>query len=262
MTRARTRSRSRRAIGGRATGRKGGMSRGRRAALAAAVVATAGLTAIGVAGAGRQQPAPTALEQQLQDEIDAMVAAGLPEDDPKVQLLEDQVEDLRRGRGIRPPKEPGVDLGDLVADARAADNASRRAAERAAAGADDADGQAGTAQAGTAEAVAGAPETSASGWPSGPVECEPVPGVLTAEDVAGATCASVAQPDGSSRYVAVGGDGTVRAVAFGADGSVRRHADRPVPGGVTAGATSVTPTAEGDIQVQSRGKAPVTVDLG
>jgi hypothetical protein len=257
MTRARTRSRSRKAIGGRLTGRKGGMSRGRRAALAAAVVATAGLTAIGVAGAGRQQPAPTALEQQLQEEIDAMVAAGVPENDPKVELLEDQVEDLRRGREVRPPKEPGVDLGDLVADAREADKATSQAAERAAAGANGA-----AAQAGTAGAPAAAPEVSMSGWPSGPVECEPVPGVLTAEDVAGAACASVAQPDGSSRYVAVGRDGTVRAVAFGADGSVRRHADRPVPGGVAAGATSVTPTAEGDIQVQSRGKAPVTVDLG
>jgi hypothetical protein len=234
--------------------------RARRVALAAAIVATAGSTAIGVAGARREQPAPTPVERQLQEEIDTMVAAGVPEDDPKVELLRDQVEELRRGRRTNAPKEPGVDLRDVVADARAADRANRQAVDRAAASA--ATGEAAGTDRSSAPTAGQARVPSAAGWPSGPVECEPVPGVLTAEEVAGATCASVAQPDGSSRYVAVGRDGTVRTAAFGADGSVRRHPDRPVPGGVAAGRPSVTPTAEGDIQVTSPGKAPVAVDIG
>jgi hypothetical protein len=35
-----------------------------------------------------------------------------------------------------------------------------------------------------------------------------------------------------------------------------------VPGGVTPGATTVGPTAAGDIRVVARGKAPVTIDVG
>jgi hypothetical protein len=72
----------------------------------------------------------------------------------------------------------------------------------------------------------------------------------------------VPQPDGSSRYVAVGGDGVVRTVAFGADGKVGRSPDRQVPGGVAPGAPTVVPTPAGDVQVTVRVKAPVTVDVG
>ncbi len=207
-------------------------------ALGAAVVASIGLTAVGVASAARRQPAPTEAERQVQREIDAMIDSGVPADDPKVEMLEEQVDELRRSTRADPPKEPGVDLGQRVADAKAAEQA----------------GVAGQAT------TAGVPTGPA--WQSGIVECEPVPQILTAEEVAGATCLSVPQPDGSTRYVAVGRDGVVRTVAFGPDGRVGRSPNRPVPGGVAPGVTAVGPTAAGDVRVTVRGKVPVTVDLG
>ena len=229
----------------------------RRLALAAAVVATMGLTVVGVAEAKRGQPAPSEPERQIEDQIDAMVDSGIPEDDPKVELLEDQVAELRRGTRADPPPEPGVDLGDRVADAQAAERAADRAqqqARRTSAGSVASAGAAGQATTG------GVPTGPA--WQSGTVECEPVPQVLTAAEVAGATCVSVPQPDGSSRYVAVGPDGVVRTVSFGTDGKVSRSPDRQVPGGVAAGTTTVAPTDAGDIHVTVRGRAPVTVDVG
>ena len=208
------------------------LSAQRRLALGAAVAASIGLTAVGVAGADRRQPAPTEAERQVQREIDAMIDSGVPADDPKVEMLEHQVNDLRRSTRANPSKEPGVDLGQRVADAKAAEQA----------------------------ATAGVPTGPA--WQSGTVECEPVPQILTAEEVAGATCLSVPQPDGSTRYVAVGRDGVVRTVAFGPDGRVGRGPDRSVPGGVAPGATAIRPTAAGDIRVTVSGQVPVTVDLG
>jgi hypothetical protein len=229
MTRRRTRphrpTSPRRALGGR-----------RRLALGAAIVASIGLTAVGVAGASRGQPAPTEAERQVRREIEAMIDSGIPADDAKVEMLEEQADELRRSTRVDPPKEPGVDLGQRVAKARAA--ASLGVA-----------GQATTA---------GVPTGPA--WQSGPVECEPVPQILTAQEVAGATCLGVPQPDGSTRYVAVGRDGVVRTVAFGTDGKVRRGSDRSVPGGVPPGST-VEPTAAGDIRVTVRGRA-VIVDVG
>jgi hypothetical protein len=239
------------------TSRRNGLSGPRRVALSAAVVASLGLTAVGVAGASRRQPAPTEVERQVQREIDSMIDSGVPEDHPKVEMLEAQVDELRRGARADPPKEPGVDLRQRVADARAADRAADLARDRAVrtrAGLAASAGVAGQAT------TAGVPTGPA--WQSGTVECEPVPQILTAEDVAGATCLSVPQPDGSTRYVAVGRDGVVRTVAFGADGKVGRGPDRQVPGGVAPGATAVGPTPAGDIRVTVRGKAPVTVDVG
>jgi hypothetical protein len=52
------------------------------------------------------------------------------------------------------------------------------------------------------------------------------PDLLTAEDIAGATCASTLDGEGGSRYAATAPDGTVRTVRFGADGSVTREPDR------------------------------------
>jgi hypothetical protein len=219
-----------------------GLSGRHRLGLAAAVVATIGLTAVGVAGANGGQPGPSDAERQIQDQIDAMVDSGIHEDDPKVELLEDQLEELRRGTRADPPPEPGVDLADRVADAQAADKATDNGAGRA-------------------QATTGGVPTGPA-WQSGTVECEPVPQLLTAEELAGAICVSVPQPDGSSRYVAVGRDGMVRTVAFAADGKVTRSPDRRVPGGVAAGTTTVAPTDAGDIHVTVRGRAPVTVDVG
>jgi hypothetical protein len=241
---------------GRGTSRSG-LSRQHHLALGVAVAVTVGLTAVGVAGAARRQPAPSEAERQIQREIDAMVDSGVPEDDPKVELLEGQVEELRRGGRANTATEPGIDLGRRVANARAAEQAADRARERAVrtrAGSAASAGVAGQAT------TAGVPTGPA--WQSGTVECEPVPQLLTADDVAGASCLSVPQPDGSTRYVAVGRDGVVRTVAFGPDGEVGRSPDRKVPGGVAAGVTTVGPTADGDIRVTVEGKATVTVDVG
>jgi hypothetical protein len=214
-----------------------GLGGHRRLALGAAVVASIGLTAVGVAGATRQQPAPTEAERQVRREIAAMIDSGVPADDPKVEMLEAQVDELRRSTRAHPPREPGVDLGRRVADAKAA-------------------GKAGIAGWAT---TAGVP--SGPAWQSGTVECEPVPQILTAREVAGAICVGVPQPDGSTRYVAVGRDGVVRTAAFGPDGQVRRGPDRRVPNGAAPGAT-VAPTDAGDIRVTVGGRAPVTVDVG
>jgi hypothetical protein len=236
---------------------RGGLGGPRRLALGAAIVASIGLTLVGVAGAARRQPEPTEVERQVQREIDRMIESGVPEDHPKVEMLEEQVDELRRGDRANPPTEPGVDLRQRVADAKAAERAADRARDQT--------GRTGAGSAATAD-VAG--QATAAGvptgpsWQSGTVECEPVPQVLTTDEIAGATCLSVPQPDGTTRYVAVGRDGVVRTVAFGADGNVRRGPDRRVPGGVTPGATAVGPTAAGDIRVAAQGKAPVTVDVG
>jgi hypothetical protein len=249
--------RRRRALPQRPATRRNGLGGHRRLALGAAVVASIGLTAVGVAGAARRHPTPTEPERQVQREIDAMIDNGVPEDDPKVEMLEDQLDELRRSAQADPPPEPGVNLGQRVADAKAAEKAANRARDHALRT------QAGSAtQAGIAgQATTGGVPTGPA-WQSGTVECEPVPQVLTAEEVAGATCLSVPQPDGSTRYVAVGRDGVVRTVVFAADGRVGRGPNREVPGGVAPGATAVGPTAAGDIRVTVGGNAPVTVDVG
>jgi hypothetical protein len=229
MTRRRTRPH-------RPTAPRRGLGGHRRLALGTAVVVSIGLTAVGVAGASRRQPTPTEAERQVQREIDAMIDSGVPADDAKVEMLEAQADELRRSTQADPPKEPGVDLGQRVAQAKAAE------------------------QAGVADQATTAGVPTGAAWQSGTVECEPIPQILTAREVAGATCLGVPQPDGSTRYVAVGRDGVVRTVAFGPDGEVRRRPDRLVPGGAAPGAP-VGPTAAGDIRVTVGGRA-VTVDVG
>jgi hypothetical protein len=220
--------------------------------LGAAVVASIGLTAVGVAGASRRQPAPTEAERQVQREIDAMIDSGVPADDAKVEMLEAQADELRRSTQADPPKEPGVDLGQRVAKAKAAEQAADRARDLAV--------RSRARSAGVAGQATTAGVSTGPAWQSGTVECEPIPQILTAQEVAAATCLGVPQPDGSTRYVAVGRDGVVRTVAFGPDGNVRRGPDRLVPDGAAPGAT-VAPTAAGDIQVTVGGRA-VTVDVG
>jgi hypothetical protein len=234
-----------------------GLSGHRRLGLAAAIVATVGLTIVGVAGATRRQPPPSDVERQIRSEIDAMVDSGMSEDDPKIELLEEQADELRRGSRTDPPREPGIDLAERMNAAKAAEQAAEQARDQAIRTGASSAASAGVARQATTGGVPTGPA-----WQSGSVECEPIPQILTAEELAGAICVSVPQPDGSSRYVAVGADGVVRTVAFGADGRVGRKPDRSIAGGVAVDATAVAPTAGGDIRVTVRGKPPVTVDVG
>ncbi len=216
--------------------------RRRGAALAAALVLTA-VGASAAASAALSQPAPVPVEDNLQAQIDGMLASGMPADHPKVQLLQEQLDLLRAGADADAPAEPGVDVAAALESAEAEEaTEDAGAAARAVAPAGD------------------AATTAEPAWESGTVECEPVPGLLSAAEVAGAVCASVPQPDGTSRYIAVGRDGTVRSVVFAPDGAVSRADDMSVGAAVPRGAT-VTPTPAGDLTVAPPGAAPLTVDV-
>ncbi len=215
--------------------------RSRRGNLLFGTVVLAAVVASAAASAALSEPPPTAIEQQLHDEIDGMVEAGLDEDDPKVDMVEDQLAAIEQGEG-QPARERGVDTGAMLAEA--ADDAAAAA---------EAEAGRGTPGAGTA-----ADEDLV--WESGPVPCEPVPGLLTLEEIAGATCLSVPQPDGTNRYVAVAPDGLVRSVRFGNDGQVSRLDDTRAIGPLAEG-TTLTPTPEGDLRVEPPGRAAAAVDL-
>jgi len=196
----------------------------RGSALLAALVLTGVAASAAASAALSGPPAPSGIEAQLRAEIDGMREAGLPADHPKVQMLEEDLAQLQAASGRRPRRDRDADVGALLAAGQAADAAG--------------------AQVAAAEAAAeGAPL-----WESGPVECEPVPGLLSAAEVAGATCVSVPQPDGTNRYVALGADGVARTVLFGVDGDVRRLADTPLPAAPVPG-EAVAATPEGDVQV-------------
>lgn len=175
------------------------MRRPRRKALsAAAVAALAGTLALTAPGAtshpaeddgdqsvGVAQASGVAL---LQAEIDAMVAAGVEENEPKLAMLRADLAALQHGLRTEPRPEPGVDLSP-----------------------------------GSATRDAEVDRRDASLWDHGEVPCEPIPpDLLTAEEVVGATCRSEPRSDGSSLYVATLPDGTEHAVEFAADGSVTR----------------------------------------
>jgi hypothetical protein len=196
-----------------------------------ALVAVGASTA---ASAAFSEPAPTAIEQQLEAEIEGMVESGLDEDDAKVEMVEEQLEAIEDGAGEL-AHERGVDTGAMIAAAEAEDDAAAAAEARVAAG-------------------------DEFGWESGTVPCEPVPGLLPIEELTGATCLSVPQPDGTGRYVAVGPDGVVRSVRFGSDGDVHRLDDTHMGGPPAPGAT-LAPTPQGDVQVAPPGGAPATVDV-
>lgn len=205
--------------------------------LATGLLLTA-VAASAAAGAALSEEPPTPLEAEMRDEIDAMVDAGIPPDDPKVQMLEDALDELERGADAAAPPEPGVDVGALLEQSRAAEAAEDARVQTRG---DD-------------------PSAAAPAWDSGPVLCEVVPGLLDAGEIAGAQCASVPQPDGTSRYVAIGADGVARVVVFGHDGDVRRADDVPLGGPVPAGA-ALAPTPDGDLVVTPPGRAAVAVDL-
>ena len=216
--------------------------RRRGAVLAAALVLTA-VAASAAASAALSEPAPVPVEEDLQAQIDGMLASGMPADHPKIELLQEQLATLRAGDTADAPREPGADVAAAL-DAAEAEEATEDAG-------------------GAARAVAPAGDSATvaePAWEAGAVECEPVPGLLSAADVAQAVCVSVPQPDGTSRYVAVGPDGTVRSVLFGPDGAVHRLADASVGAAAPRG-TTVTPTPGGDLTVVPPGRAPLTVDV-
>jgi hypothetical protein len=170
---------------------------------AAALAFDGGAARPDAAGATAAAPAVSSGVAVLRGEIAAMEASGMPADHPKVELLRDDLAVMEAaaaaGRPVVP--EPGVDVGARIA---AATRSSDDSAADAAASFDD-----------------------------GPVDCEPVPGLLTAADVAGARCSSTLEADGSSLYVAERPDGSARAVRFGADGSVGTAATVESVGTVT-----------------------------
>jgi hypothetical protein len=212
----------------------------RRTILAGAAL---GIAVVGSASASGQtaDPAPPGVAIELQREVDAMLAGGLPPDHPKVRMLEREVEALVDGTDAVPVPDPGMDSAESAT--RAANGAEATTPEEAVQLEDELD-------AGD-EAEAGA------------VECEPVPRVLTAAEVAGASsCVSVPQPDGTSRYLAVEPSGQVHVVRFGDGGSVGRMPDLQLPAGTEAADVTLVPGDDGEVQVMSAGTEVATLDPG
>jgi hypothetical protein len=173
---------------------------------------------------------------QLEAEIGAMRAGGMDADDPKVELLQDEVDALREGLDARPPRDPGLSSSAAGARSSTPEDAIR-SAETAGAG-------------GGAEAAE--------------VECEPIPHALEAEDIEDAVCASVPQPDGTARYVAVVPTGAVHVVGFAGDGAAERLPDQALPVGAAAAPSSdltLVPDADGDLVVEADGEELATLDL-
>jgi hypothetical protein len=163
----------------------------------------------GSAGASFGQPSapePPGAAVELQREVDAMQAGGLPADHPKVQMLQREVEALLAGTGATPVPDPGAPAPGARGQAATPEQAIRLEDQIDAGDAGD-------------EAESGA------------VECEPIPGALTATEVTEATCLSVPEPDGTSRYLAVEPSGVVHVVSFGDGGRVERLPDEQVPPG-------------------------------
>jgi hypothetical protein len=173
---------------------------GTRRIVAGAALAALAVTAAGSASASPGQtsdPAPPAAAVEMQQEIDAMRAGGMPADHPKVEMLQREVEALVAGTDAEPVPDPGA----RAAEATTPEQAVQLAREI------DGEVEAGT------------------------VECEPVPRALTAAEAgAAASCASLPQPDGSSHYLVVEPSGSVHVVRFDDDGSVERLSDRQLPG--------------------------------
>lgn len=180
---------------------------GRRSlAIGACLVAgVAGLAMVGgmVAAQVREEVRDTAYSGSsgtalLQTELEAMLDAGLPADDPKVQMLQDEIAALEALEGAEPVPEPVPLPGIEPADA-AGEGGQRHTAV-----------------------------DSSEQWDVGEVECEPVPGHLTADDVRNATCRVEPQNDGSSHYIVTFSDGTEQTVPFG-DGTPQATPATPAP---------------------------------
>lgn len=134
----------------------------------------------------------------LRQELDAMTTAGLPADHPKVRMLQEDLTALEQGIHTTVATEAGIDVPARIA-----------AATR----------DAGGAGTGGARAVDSTGEATLD---DGRVDCEPLPGLLTAAEVEGARCSSTLQADGGSLYVAETPGGTRHTVRFAPDGTVTR----------------------------------------
>lgn len=211
---------------------------GGRALVVAGALAAAGMVAVGARGDASQpaQPPEAPAAAQLEAEAEAMVDAGMSPEDPKVEMLEEDAEAVQEASEAPPKAEPGV---NMLAEAASGEIASSPAEARAL---ED-------------EMRSDQPATL------GAVECEPIPQLLTVNEVAGARCYSVPQPDGSSRFVAVTPSGKVLIVAFGASGEVRRLPQNRLPANARPATAQMTPTPGGDLTVQPPGAAAATVDL-
>jgi hypothetical protein len=158
-------------------------------ALTGTVGAVLGVAALSSAQQDEHRSSRPAGIALLEAEIDALVAGGIEEGHPKLEMLQDELTELEAGMRADPPPEPGVD---------------RSAAEGSTGGARRQD---------HLDRV----------LDDGPVQCEPIPpDLLTPAEIADATCESTIEPDGSSLYVATGPDGTQHAVRFHPDGTVTR----------------------------------------
>jgi hypothetical protein len=217
------------------------MGRTRLPVMVAGAAVTAAVAAVGAASASpgrtdQQAPPPAAVE--LQQEVDAMQAGGLPADHPKARMLQGEVDAL---------------IGSTNATA-----VPDRAADAPDAGARG-------AQATTPEEAVGLEDEVDAGdeAEAGTVECEPVPEALSAAEVAEATmCVSVPQPDGTSRFLAVEPSSRVHVVRFGEDGHVERLADQQLPAGATGQDVSLVPDGDGAVDVLSGGAEVGSLDPG
>jgi hypothetical protein len=130
------------------------------------VVALVAVAALGVAAAANasfdRSPPPNPVEQDLQRQINALIAVGVPlPDDPKVEMLRQQPARLRTGDTADPPPEHGVNTAMILAGTTTT-----------------------SAPAVTPQAAPGATTTATGDWQSGKVQCEEVPGLLSAAELA------------------------------------------------------------------------------
>ncbi len=219
--------------------------RGRRhATLVGGGLAVAIALALGGAGDAPASQAPRPRQSpgaaQLRSEVDGMIAEGVSPDDPKVRMLEDDARALDAAAAAPHRADPSVDANAVAAQA----DAGRLART-------------------PAEAQARADEMRSS-QPAvrGTILCEPVPGMLTAAEVAGATCYSVPQADGTSRFVAVTPGGKVLIVEFAPGGDLHRLPDRALPPGTAPADATMRAGTSGDLLVSSPGRGTTSVDLG
>lgn len=223
---------------------RGGRSRLRYATLAGGGLALAVALALGGAGdapaSQAQRPRQSPGAAQIRSEIDGMIAEGVSPTDPKVQMLRNDARALDTAAAAPPQADPGVDANAVAAKADAG-QVARTPAE---------------AQARTEEMRSTQPAVR------GTILCEPVPGMLTAAEVAGATCYSVPQADGTSRFVAVTPAGKVLVVEFAPGGDVHRLPDAALPPGTTPAHATVSASTSGDLVVSPPGRAAASVDLG
>ena len=201
--------------------------------LAGAALAVIVAGAAGASSRTGDSPPPDAAVV-LQQEVDAMRASGLPADHPKVEMLQREVDALVAGTDATPVPDPSARASGARGQASTPEQAVRLEDE-----------------------VDAGDEAQ-----SGTVECEPVPQALSAAEVAGASCLSVPQPDGTSRYLAVEPSGLVHVVRFGDDGHVERLPDQRLPAGAEAGRVELVPDADGEVQVLSGGTEVGALDPG